>query len=118
MVGEAYLSHALKILHKEAEAKKASSARLLAPKNSAAINALERAREAFKAILKKYRKAKSGLRSSAQYRLGEIAYNQKDWGQAIEEWRVVEEDFSNSYVVPESWMGRRYPFARNHGLKS
>ncbi|MFH1724345.1 MAG: tetratricopeptide repeat protein [Elusimicrobiota bacterium] len=105
MVGEAYMEHALTILHKEAESKKADSARLLSPKNPSAVKALKDARAAFETLLSKYRKKKSGLRPSAQYRLGEVAYNEKDWGKAIEEWRMVDEDFSKSYIVPESWMG-------------
>lgn len=103
-VGEAYLDQALKILEKEAEAKKTSPTRLLSPKNQAAISALESARAAFEKVLRDYRK-KSDLRATAQYRLGETAYNQKEWNRAIEEWRKVEEDFPKSYIVPESWMG-------------
>ncbi|MBI5244052.1 MAG: tetratricopeptide repeat protein, partial [Elusimicrobia bacterium] len=42
-------------------------------------------------------------------RLGEAAYNAKDWGPAIEEWRKVEKDYGReygkTYIVPESWMG-------------
>jgi len=105
MIGEAYLDQALKILLKEAEAKKTQTSRLLAPKNTAAVAALQQARRAFESVLSRYRKEGSGLRSSAQYRLGEVAYNAKDWGRAIEEWRQVEEEFRKSYIVPESWMG-------------
>ena len=105
MIGEAYLNQALKILRQEAEAKKTSPTRLLVPKNAAAVNALRRAREAYENVLNRYRKNDTGLLSSVQYRLGEVAYNEKDWGTAIEEWRKVEEDHPKSYLVPESWMG-------------
>jgi TolA-binding protein len=105
MIGEAHLNQALKILRKEAEAKKNSPNRLLAPRNAAAVTALNRAKDAYEKVLGRYRKAESGLNASAQYRLGEVAYNEKDWGRAIEEWRKVEENHQKSYLVAESWMG-------------
>jgi TolA-binding protein len=105
MVGEGYMSQALKILKKEAESKKTDTARLLAPKNTAAIAALQQAEKAFAEVLRSYRKRKTGLLSSSQYRLGEVYYNQKEWGKAIEAWREVEEEHRKSYIVPEAWMG-------------
>ena len=105
MVGEGSMDMALKILKNEADSKKTTTARLLAPKNTAAIQALQQAEQAFQKVLDRHRKADGGLRSSAQYRVGEAAYNAKDWGRAIEEWRTIEKSFSKSYLVPESWMG-------------
>ncbi|MFH2205025.1 MAG: tetratricopeptide repeat protein [Elusimicrobiota bacterium] len=105
MIGEAYMNQALKILHKEAEEKKTNPTRLLSPKNAAAVSALKRARAAYESVIGNYRKTTTGLLASAQYRLGETAYNEKDWGAAIEEWRKVEEEHPKSYLVPESWMG-------------
>lgn len=105
MLGEGYLDQALKILKNESDSKKSSASRLLAPKNTAAIQAIQSAEQAFRKVIDRYRKADGGLRSSAQYRLGETAYDAKDWGKAIEEWRKVEKDFPKSYLVPEAWMG-------------
>ncbi|MBI3299030.1 MAG: tetratricopeptide repeat protein [Elusimicrobia bacterium] len=105
MAGEGALDQALKILKNESESKKNTTSRLLAPKNQAAVQSLKDAEESFNKVLDRYRKADGGLRSSAQYRVGETAYNGKDWGRAIEEWRRLEKDFAKSYLVPEAWMG-------------
>ncbi|MBI4375956.1 MAG: tetratricopeptide repeat protein [Elusimicrobia bacterium] len=102
LVGEAYLKQALSILKDEAAAKKSSSARLLAPKNPVAVKALEEARRAFGRVIND---KKSGLASSAQYRLGEVAYNDKDWARSIEEFKDVEQKFPKSYIVGEALMG-------------
>ena len=108
LIGEAYLDKALKILYKEAEDKKTKSERLLAPKNVAAVQALEQAREAYAQVIKKYKKKSVGLKASAQYRMGEVAYNAKDWAGAIEDWRLVEKQYAKSYILPEAWMGIIY----------
>ena len=102
MIGEAYLEHALSILKAEASQKKTSTARLLAPKNPAALQALDNARKAFTRVLND---KKSGLAASAQYRLGEVAYNEKDWAKAAEAFREVEKRHPKSYIVPEALMG-------------
>ncbi|MBI4423000.1 MAG: tetratricopeptide repeat protein [Elusimicrobia bacterium] len=106
MIGQAYLEQALVVLKAEATAKKASTARLLAPRNSAALAALQSARAAFTDVTLRHKK--SGLGASAQYRLGETFYNEKDWGNAIEAFRKVEKDYPKSYIVPEAWMGIIY----------
>ncbi|HAM37035.1 MAG TPA: hypothetical protein DEB40_03870 [Elusimicrobia bacterium] len=105
MAGEAYLDHALSILQAEAKSKKNFSARLLAPKNPAAHGSLENARKAFQEAAGN---KKAGLAPSAQYRLGEISYNQKDWSRAAEDFRDVERRYPKSYIVPESLMGIIY----------
>lgn len=105
MVGEAYLQHALSILKAEAASKKSSTARLLSPKNPAAVKALEDARAAFAQVS---RDKKSGLAASAQYRLGEVAYNDKDWEKAVAEFGDVDKKFPKSYINPEALMGIIY----------
>ena len=105
LVGEAYMQHALSILKAEAAAKKSSSARLLAPKNPAAVKALQDARKAYQSVLGD---KKSGLQASAQYRLGEVAYNEKDWEKAVAEFKEVDERFPKSYINPEALMGIIY----------
>ncbi|MDE2292241.1 MAG: tetratricopeptide repeat protein, partial [Elusimicrobia bacterium] len=105
MAGEGNMAVALKILKNEAESRLNDASRLLAPKNQAAIQSLQGAADDFERVIDRYRKSDSGLRASAQYRLGEVAYDGKDWGKAIEQWRKVEKDFPKSYIVPESWMG-------------
>src|SRR5207248_164752 len=99
MIGEAYMQHALSILKAEATDKKNSAARLLAPKNPAAVKALEDARHAFEQVAGD---KKTGIGASAQYRLGEVYYNQKDWTQAIESWKEVDKKYPKSYIVGES----------------
>lgn len=105
LVGEAQLQHALSILKAEAAAKKSSSARLLAPKNPAAAKALQEARRAFEAVLND---KKAGLAPTAQYRLGEVSYNDKDWERAAAEFKEVERRFPKAYVNPEALMGVIY----------
>lgn len=102
MVGEAYLQHALNILKDEASSKKSSSARLLSPRNPVAVKALQDARAAFEQVAGD---KKSGLGSSSQYRLGEVAYNEKDWSKAIDDFKLVERKFPKSYIMGESLMG-------------
>jgi len=103
--GEAYMQHALAILKAEASAKKTSSARLLAPKNPAAVKALSDARKAYQSVLGD---KKSGLAPSAQYRLGEVAYNEKDWEKAVSELKEVDGRYPKSYINPEALMGIIY----------
>lgn len=105
LVGEAQLQHALSILKAEAAAKKTSSARLLAPKNPAASKALQDARKAFESVVND---KKAGLAPTAQYRLGEVSYNEKDWERAAAEFKEVEKRFPKSYVNPEALMGIIY----------
>ncbi|HVE13020.1 MAG TPA: tetratricopeptide repeat protein, partial [Elusimicrobiota bacterium] len=119
MAGEAYLDQAVKILKAESASKRAPAPRPPAPKtqqqysgfstaalrNPQAISAIQDARSAYQAVLERYHKEKTGLRASAQYRLGETAYDAGDWTTAIEEWKRVERDFPKSYIMPEAWMG-------------
>lgn len=105
MVGEAYLQHALSILKSEAATKKASTARLLAPRNPAAAKALEDARKAYAQAADD---KKSGLAPSAQYRLGEVAYNDKDWEKSVDEFKEVERRYPKAYINPEALMGIIY----------
>jgi|CXWL01.1.fsa_nt_gi TolA-binding protein len=105
LMGEAYLQHALSILKAEATAKKNSSARLLAPKNPAAVKALQDARRAYESVIND---KKSGLASSAQYRLGEVAYDEKDWEKAVNEFKEVDRRHPKAYVNPEALMGIIY----------
>lgn len=102
MIGEANLQQALSILQAEAKDKKNSAARLLAPKNPAAVKALEDARKAFEQVSND---KKLGLGASAQYRLGEVAYNLKDWQKAVDELKEVEKKYPKSYIVGESLLG-------------
>jgi len=105
MIGEAYLGQALGILKAEASSKKASTARLLAPKNPAAAGSLENARKAFQEVAGD---KKSGLASSALYRLGEVSYDDKDWNRVMEDFRELEKRYPKSYIIPESLLGIIY----------
>lgn len=103
--GEAHLQQALSILRAEATTKKSSTARLLSPKNPAAVKALQDARRAFEGVVND---KKSGLAATAQYRLGEVAYNDKDWEGAIREFQEVDKRFPKSYINAEALMGVIY----------
>ncbi len=105
MVGESYMEHALGILKAEAASKKAQPGRVLAPKNPAALAALANARKAYMGVVDD---RKSGLAPSTRYRLGEVAYNEKDWNRAIDEFRQVESDHGQSYIAPESLLAIVY----------
>ena len=105
MIGESQLQYALSILKSEAASKKSSTARLLSPKNPAAAKALADARAAFEEVV---RDKKSGLAASAQYRLGEVAYNDKDWERAVSDFQDVDRKFPKSYINPEALMGIIY----------
>ncbi|MDE2489374.1 MAG: tetratricopeptide repeat protein, partial [Elusimicrobia bacterium] len=105
LVGDAYMQYALSILKSENASKQTSTARLLAPRNPAAVNALEQARKAFSDVV---RDKKSGLAASAQYRLGEVAYDGNDWTGAIQQFTKVGQDFPKSYINPEALMGIVY----------
>lgn len=103
MVGEGYMKQALAILQAEAVNKKKSEARLVeGGKNPAATKALEDARKAFQQVAND---KKMGLGASAQYRLGEIAYNGKEWERAVDEFKEVEKKHPKAYIVGESLMG-------------
>ncbi|MBI5210111.1 MAG: tetratricopeptide repeat protein [Elusimicrobia bacterium] len=105
MAGEGYMEQALAVLKAEATAKKASSARLLAPKNPAAVVALENAAKAFERVVGDDR---SGLAACAQYRLGEVAYDDKEWDLAVERFQAVEKDHPQSFLVPEAMLAIVY----------
>ncbi|MBI3548416.1 MAG: tetratricopeptide repeat protein [Elusimicrobia bacterium] len=107
LIGEANLKEALAILRAEASSKKTNAARMLQPRNQNALQALRKAQEAFSTVVSRYGK-KSGLGASAQYRLGEVSYNLKDWKNAIDDFKNVEKNFQKSYLVPESWLGIIY----------
>ena len=51
---------------------------------------------------------KSGLDASAQYRLGEVAYDEKDWQKAIQEWQDVDKKHPKSYINGEALLGIVY----------
>jgi len=105
MIGEAQMQRAQAILKAEAASKKDDSERMLPTRNPAATKALEDARRAFDAALAD---KKAGLGASAQYRLGEIAYDEQDWDKAIEAFSSVDKDYPKSYINPEALMGIVY----------
>lgn len=105
MIGETYMQQALGIMKAEVTNKRSSSDRLLAGKNPAAVKALEDARRAFEQVAGD---KKSGMGASAQYRLGEVAYNEKDWNKAIQEWQDVDKKYPKSYIVGEALLGVVY----------
>ncbi|MFH1618864.1 MAG: tetratricopeptide repeat protein, partial [bacterium] len=106
MIGEAHISRALELLRAERSAKRASEARMMGGQNPTASSELARAAESFEKVIKRY--GRSGLESSAQYRLGEISYNHSSWAQAVKAFKEVEDKYPKSYLVPESLIGIVY----------
>ena len=47
----------------------------------------------------------TGLGASAEYRLGELAYDERHWNKAIKRFKRVERDYPHSYIAPEALMG-------------
>ena len=70
------------------------------------MKALQDARKAYESVARGTRSP--GLPPSAQYRLGEVAYNEKDWEKAVEEFKEVDRRYPKSYVNPEALMGIIY----------
>src|SRR5579859_7159847 len=105
LLGDVELARALAALKAEAASKKDSAARFLPAKNPAATKAFDAARRAFEAA-RGERKAELG--PTAQYRLGEIAYDARDWEAAIRAFTDVDRDYPKSYLGPEALMGVVY----------
>ncbi len=104
LIGEAHMRRALSILKDEAAAKQSSSG-LPASQNPAVISALQDARKAYQAVRGD---RKTGLGASAQYRLGEVAYNEKAWRKAVEEMEEVARRYPKAYINPEVLLGITY----------
>lgn len=102
MIGESYMRQAIDILKAENADKQSSESRLLAPKNPAAQSALDQAAKAFQAVADD---KKTGLGASAQYRLAEVYYNEKNWDQAASAFNDVQKKYPKSYILGESLMG-------------
>ena len=103
LIGEAQMQRARALL--KADAQKKTGARPSAARNPAAAKALDDARRAFEAVLGE---KKSGLAASAQYRLGETAYDLGDWDKAVAAFTAVADDHPKSYVNPEALIGIVY----------
>lgn len=106
MIGEAHMARALELIKAERSSKRASAARMLGPKNATADSEMQKAADAFDKVIRRY--SKTGLESSAQYRLGEIQYDKGDWEAAIKAFKTVESKYPKSYMVPESLLGIVY----------
>ncbi|MBI5630209.1 MAG: tetratricopeptide repeat protein [Elusimicrobia bacterium] len=107
LIGEAQMRYALSLLKEEAASKKNSASRALSASNPAAAKALQAARKAFSAVAED---KKSGLGASAQYRLGEAAYNERNWEEALKQFGEVESRFPKSYLAGESLLGIVYSY--------
>lgn len=106
MQASAHMEKALEILRQEKNSKLVSEARALAGANAAALAELKAAVEDFLSVAGD--KNKSGLESSAQYRLAEAYYNSGNWERAHKEFLEVEDKYPKSYIVPESLLGVVY----------
>ena len=106
MQGEAYMDKGLGLLRQENISKMSSDARVLAGVNPLVIAELNNAAASYLKVIADYRK--SGLEASAQYRVGEAYYNMGNWGQAIKEFKRVEDKYSGGYIAPESLLGVVY----------
>ncbi|PIU20055.1 MAG: hypothetical protein COT18_04275, partial [Elusimicrobia bacterium CG08_land_8_20_14_0_20_59_10] len=99
MRGEVYMANGLELKLAEKSDKTTPAAGAGSPAAAALGNAVK----AYQDLLDDYKR--SGLESSAQYRLGEAFYNLGDWQRAIKEFARVEEKYPKSYLVPESLLG-------------
>ncbi|HVC09088.1 MAG TPA: tetratricopeptide repeat protein [Elusimicrobiota bacterium] len=100
--GQSYLEYALAILKSENASKQKSMERALEPQNPVATQALDNAKKAFEAVAQD---RGSDLASSAQYRLGETAYDGQHWNEAVLNFQKVSKSFPKSYIVAESLIG-------------
>ncbi|MBI2069717.1 MAG: tetratricopeptide repeat protein [Elusimicrobia bacterium] len=73
---------------------------------SGALREMEQAEKAYRSALKKA--DDQGLKSSVMYRLGEIAYNRRDWKEAVKAFASIESSWPKSYLLPESLLGLAY----------
>ncbi len=103
LIGEAQMQRARALLKLEEEKRPGSHP--TAQGNPAAARALEEARKAFQQVVGE---RKSGLAASAQYRLGEVAYDGGDWDGAIAQFTAVADKFPKSYINPEALIGVVY----------
>ncbi len=107
LLGEAAMGEALDSLKAHSvRAKKNPMARTLhgkAPKNLLISQDLSNAEKAYKLVVR--HDPKTGLGASAQYRLAELAYDEKHWNKAIQRFKDVELNYPHSYIAPEALMG-------------
>lgn len=102
-IGDALLENALENLRRdpiylkdESQAKVPESAqKILKDAEKKYLHALKKASD-------------DGLKCSATYRLGECAYNQKDWKKALGYFKTIIHSWPNSYLAPESLLGITY----------
>ena len=80
--------------------------RLNARVPDAAAKALKDAEEAYTAASKKA--SDDALRATALYRLGELAYNQRDWAKAALRFKEAADGYPKSYAVPAALLGTVY----------
>jgi len=106
MQGSAHMAKGVEILRQEKNFKQISEARALAGASAAAQAELKEAVEAFSSVADYG--SKSGLESSAQYRMAESFYNGGNWERALKEFLKVEDKYPKSYIVPESLLGVVY----------
>ena len=99
-VGEAAFERALALADADSSfARDRSGARI--PDN--ALKSFEEAAQAYAAAAKKA--DDDGLRSTAEYRLGEVAYDVRDWAKAAKCFSDVVSYWPKSYAVPASLLG-------------
>ena len=96
-VGEADFERALSLADADSSfARDRTGARI----PEAALKSFEGAEQAYAAAAKKA--DDDGLRSTANYRLGEVAYNEREWAKASKFFSDVVSSWPKSYVVPAS----------------
>ncbi len=107
LLGEASMEEALDSLKAhEAHAKTNFMRRNLHQKpseNLLVTQNLSDAEKAYKFVVN--HDPKTGLGASAQYRLGELAYDERHWNKAIKRFKDVEINYPHSYIAPEALMG-------------
>ncbi len=71
-----------------------------------ALKSFKDAEDAYEAAEKKAND--DGLRATARYRLGEVAYNERDWARATKDFQTVLASWPKSYLAPSSMLALVY----------
>jgi TolA-binding protein len=101
LIGEAAMDEALDSL--KAQSKKKNPEPLSSSPSAPLGQYIQEAQQYYRDVA--LADKKGGLGASAQYRLGELAYDQKHWDKAIESFQKVTTQYSKSYIVPEALIG-------------
>lgn len=87
-----------------------------APLSDEALRRFQEAGRDYEAAAKKA--GDDGLRATARYRLGELAYDSRDWASAQKQFQAVLDGWPKSYVAPASLLGLVYAALAQEDFKA